>query len=116
MTLDIDAILKVWAVVSVFVISGLQLWVRSQIRDGTDAVLAEAQSLHEIAMEAVAKHNTDPMSHANHSMAPIIRDIQIQVVRELTELRAEIKDLRRAHDEAVKNGLCLYQHGQSGRS
>ena len=83
MTIDLDALLKAWAVLSVFVIGGLQLWVRSQVRDGTDAVLEEAKALHEIAMEAMDKHDHNPLAHANHAMTPVIRELQLQVVREL---------------------------------
>lgn len=111
MTIDLDALLKVWAVLSVFVIGGLQLWVRAQIRVGTDAVLAEAKALHEIAMEAQDKHEHDPLAHPNHSMTPVIRDLHLKVVGELAEIRTELRELRKAHDDAVKSGLCLYQHG-----
>lgn len=66
--------------------------------------------------ERLGQHDRDPMAHPNHHMTPIIQTLQLQITQSLTEMRGDIKALsaevtalRRAHDDAVSRGLCIYQ-------
>lgn len=55
----IDTLLKVWSAVSVLVIAALHLWVRSIVRDHTDAAT-------KAAADALKAHDENPSAHANH--------------------------------------------------
>lgn len=55
----LGTILKVWSAVSVLVIAALHLWVRSIVRDHTDAA-------NKAASDALRDHDTNPSAHANH--------------------------------------------------
>ena len=55
----LDTLIKVWSAVSVIVIAGLHLWVRSIVRDHTDAA-------SKAAAEALKAHDENPSAHANH--------------------------------------------------
>ena len=55
----LDTLLKVWSALSVIVIAGLHLWVRSIVRDHTDAA-------SRAAADALKAHDENPSAHANH--------------------------------------------------
>lgn len=62
------------------------------------------------------------MSHPNHHMTPVIQTLQLQITQTLTELKGDVKGLqkevealRKAHDDAVARGSCLYQQDFPGK-
>lgn len=55
----LDTVLKIWSAVSVLVIAALHLWVRSIVRDHTDAA-------NKTAADALRAHDENPSAHANH--------------------------------------------------
>lgn len=55
----LDTVLKVWSGLSMLVIAALHLWVRSIVRDHTDAA-------KEANAKALLEHDTNPSAHANH--------------------------------------------------
>jgi len=55
----LDTLLKAWSALSVVVIAGLHLWVRSIVRDHTDAA-------SRAAADALKAHDENPSAHANH--------------------------------------------------
>jgi len=68
------------------------------------------------AFNAMEKHDRDPVAHPNHHMTPIIQALQIEITRSLSRLEGrmenvsnEVASLRKAHDDAVSRGNCLYQ-------
>ena len=93
--------------------SGLVAWaiwsVRKIAREEVDAVAKQLT-------EALKVHDRDAMSHPNHHMTPVIQALQIEITRTLARLEgkvetlgSEVSSLRKAHDEAVARGNCLYQ-------
>ncbi len=67
-------------------------------------------------------HDRDPQAHPNHHMTPVIQTLQLQITQTLTELKGDVKGLqreiealRRAHDDAVARGSCLYQQDTPGK-
>jgi len=75
----------------------------------------------EVAAKQIADrmrdHDRDPQAHPNHHMTPVIQALQIEITRTLARLEgkvetlgSEVFSLRKAHDEAVSRGNCLYQN------
>jgi len=78
--------------------------------------------MHSVALAAVRTHDENPHAHPNHHMTPVIQALQLEITKTLAEMKGDLKSvgnevasLRRAHDDAVKNGLCLYQNLEDKR-
>lgn len=59
----IDSALKWWGVLSVVAVAGMQLWIRSIVREQID-------QLREATGKALTMHDTNPDAHANHKNPP----------------------------------------------
>lgn len=93
--------------------SGLVAWGVWSVRKIAKEEVDLAKKETAIAME---KHDRDPVAHPNHHMTPIIQALQIEITRTLSRLEGrmenvsnEMASLRKAHDDAVSRGSCLYQ-------
>ena len=75
----LDTLLKVWSALSVIVIAGLHLWVRSIVRDHTDAA-------SKVAADALRQHDENPSAHANHKNPA-------KYASEIAEVRAALNTL-----------------------
>jgi len=75
----LDTLLKIWSALSVLVIAGLHLWVRSIVRDHTDAV-------SKAASDALRAHDENPSAHANHKNPA-------RYAAEISEVRAALHGL-----------------------
>lgn len=71
-----DTLLKIWSALSVLVIAGLHLWVRSIVRDHTDRT-AQAAS------DALRSHDENQSAHANHKNPA-------KYAQEIAEVRAAL--------------------------
>ena len=75
----LDTLLKVWSALSVIVIAGLHLWVRSIVREHTDGA-------KEAAARALREHDENPSAHANHKNPA-------KYASEIVEVRAALNTL-----------------------
>lgn len=93
--------------------SGLLAWavwsVRKIAREEVDAVAKQLTA-------ALGLHDRDAQAHPNHHMTPVVQALQLEITRTLARLEGklemvngEVASLRKAHDDAVARGNCLYQ-------
>lgn len=75
----LDTALKIWSALSVIVIAGMHLWVRSIVRDHTDKV-------SQAAADALKTHDENPSAHANHKNPA-------KYAAEIAEVRATLHTL-----------------------
>lgn len=82
----------------------------------------EAKAVRTDLSAALVGHDANSHAHPTHFMTPLIQGLQLDITRSLTEMRGEIKalsaevaSLRRAHDDAVAKGVCLFQQDCAGK-
>lgn len=102
------------AVVGFLAQSGVLAWaiwsIRKIAREEVDAVAKQM-------VAALEKHDDNPFAHPKHHMTPVIQSLQLEITRTLARLEgkleqmgSEVASLRKAHDDAVSRGNCLYQN------
>lgn len=69
-----------------------------------------------LVAEILLKHNDDPKAHVNSMFNSEFKDLQIHLATTLANISnkldyvsTELINLKSAHEEAIKAGLCFYQ-------
>lgn len=99
-------------------------------------IAASMAAFDKMLTDRVRDHDRDENAHVNHSSNArffgfvderrrqsdgisqhmAVQDISLTEIKtELRTLIGEFSRLREAHDEAIKAGVCVYQHQQTGR-
>ena len=106
------------AIIGFLIQSGMLSWAIWSIRK---IAKEEVDSVKCSVMQSLHDHNSDPQAHPTHHVGAefrvLVTSLSGQLATIQTKLDAvseELSRLREAHDDAVKEGLCLYQHERPG--
>lgn len=105
------------AILGFLIQSGMLSWAIWSIRK---IAKEEVGAVEATMMKALHEHNNDSQAHPNHHVGTEFRTLVTNLAGQLASIQAkldavseELSRLRQAHDEAVRDGLCLYQHREN---